>query len=189
MHVWIRKHAQTHLHACSLVLFVVGSCITLGDCFSPIVSFKCTQYLHMHQEECIRRYARTYSHAHAHTNIHTLAHSHRPFCNLFSWQPISRRGGLADGGLRETIKLQSGRRKRRCRKTRVKWSRVQEPADQQWAESAHDGSKEICLRCGSCGVAGEGARSPSFCLSLWMMQDQRAWSKTQATLLVSTHTF
>lgn len=140
-------------------------CIALGGCFSSIVSFKCTQYLHMHREDCIQRYARTYSHAHAHTNIHTLSHSHRPFCNLFSWQPISHRRGLADGSLREMIRLWSGRRKWRCRKTRVKWSRVQEPADQQWAESAHDGSKEICLRRGSCGVAGEGARSPSFYLS------------------------
>lgn len=164
-----KKNACMDTQACtkSLVRLQFGSfysygCIALGGCFSSIVSFKCTQYLHMHREECIRRYARTHSHAHAHTNIHTLSHSHRPFCNLFSWQPISHRRGLADGGLGEMIRLWSGRRKQRCRKTRVKWSRVQEPADQQWAESAHDGSKEICLRRGSCGVAGEGARSPSF---------------------------
>lgn len=115
-----------------------------------------------------------YSRIGEHDNVRTLSHSHRPFCNLFCWRSVSSRRVSGRWGFEKDDHAGA----ERDGKTGVKWSRVQEPADQQWAESARwlkgDLSPQWQLRrCG--GRSLELSVFPP-----WMMQDQRARSKSRA---------
>ncbi|KAA0707511.1 Paired box protein [Triplophysa tibetana] len=127
--------------------------------------------------ECLCMHRDAYSRIGEHDNVRTLSHSHRPFCNLFCWRSVSSRRVSGRWGFEKDDHAGA----ERDGETGVKWSRVQEPADQQWAESARwlkgDLSPPWQLRrCG--GRSLELSIFPP-----WMMQDQRAQSKSRARRL------
>ncbi|TRY76154.1 hypothetical protein DNTS_031485 [Danionella cerebrum] len=76
-------------------------------------------------------------------------------------------------------------KERRCREAGLKWSRVQEPADQQWAESAHQAQRRFVSAVAAVALRGKKLGGLLSVFPPCMMQDQRAWSKPLATELAS----